>query len=51
MERLSDHEMIEATWFFNGSVYGKVNGTERKVKFDINDDIEERIKRTKKPRK
>ncbi|KAK3089693.1 hypothetical protein FSP39_005670 [Pinctada imbricata] len=51
MERLSAHEMIESTWFFNGSVYGKVCGTGRKVRFDINDEVEEKIRRSKNYRK
>ncbi|KAK3094203.1 hypothetical protein FSP39_025407 [Pinctada imbricata] len=47
MERLNEHDMIESCWFFNGSVFGKVNGSERKVKFDIDDVIAERIRASK----
>ncbi|KAK3084591.1 hypothetical protein FSP39_015997 [Pinctada imbricata] len=47
-ERLNGHEMIESSWYFNGNVFGKVCGSGRKVKFQINDyDIEEKIKKSK----
>lgn len=50
MERLNGHEMIESSWYYNGSVFGKVHGSGRKIKFKISDDITERI-RTHKQRR
>ncbi|KAK3097918.1 hypothetical protein FSP39_014443 [Pinctada imbricata] len=44
MERLNEHEMIESSWYYNGSVYGKIHGSGRKLKFKISDDITERIR-------
>ncbi|KAH3703883.1 hypothetical protein DPMN_078934 [Dreissena polymorpha] len=38
MNRLSLHPSIEATWFFNGSVFALTKNQER-IKFDIYDDI------------
>ena len=48
MERLNEHEMIESCWFFNGNVFGKIHGSGRKVKFDIDDDIAEKVRKPKK---
>lgn len=45
---LAEREDIEAAWYFNGSVFATVNGCERKIKFDITDDLKEKIKRNKK---
>ena len=47
LSRLNDHDMIESAWYFNGSVYGKVHGSGRKIKFGIEDDIAEKIKKSK----
>lgn len=36
---------IQNAWFFNGSVYGEVNG--QKMKFDLLDNIEDKIRKNK----
>ena len=44
--RLFDHPAIEAAWYFNGTVYGKTTAG-RRIKFDLHDDIDDTIKRSK----
>ena len=44
--RLLNHPAIEAAWYFNGSVYGKTTAG-RRIKFDLHDDIDDTIKRSK----
>ncbi|XP_056021932.1 uncharacterized protein LOC130054887 [Ostrea edulis] len=41
--RLLDHESITSAWYFNGSVYGNIKG--KRVKFDILDDIDFKVKK------
>uniref|UniRef100_K1PQS8 Uncharacterized protein n=1 Tax=Magallana gigas TaxID=29159 RepID=K1PQS8_MAGGI len=39
---LLKHPEITSAWYFNGSVYGKLSN-ERRVKFDIFDDIDAKV--------
>ena len=48
IQKLNDHEGIEQAWYmyFNGSVFAKTEGPKgRRMKFDIHDDIAEKIKK------
>lgn len=38
-------EGIESAWYFNGAVYGKYK--EKRIRFDICDDIEEKLRKIK----
>ena len=37
---LLKHSEISSAWYFDGSVFGKLTSNEKRVKFDILDDIE-----------
>lgn len=41
---LLKHSEISSAWYFNGSVFGKLTSNEKRVKFDILDDIDRKIK-------
>lgn len=41
---LINHDDIASVWYFNGSVFGKLKSNERRVKFDIFDEIDEKVK-------
>lgn len=41
---LINHDDIASAWYFNGSVFGKLKSNERHVKFDIFDEIDEKVK-------
>jgi hypothetical protein len=41
---LLNHEHIDSAWYFNGSVFAKLKGNDRRVKFDIFDDIDNKIR-------
>ena len=47
INRLNKHEKIESAWFFNCNVFAKVKDdkTDQRVVFDINDDIDKKIKK------
>ncbi|XP_013396733.1 uncharacterized protein LOC106163628 [Lingula anatina] len=45
LHRLNESQLIEQAWYFNGSVYGKPKNTDDKIKFDIFDIIDEKIKK------
>ena len=47
LHRLNKCDLIEQAWFFNGHVYGKTKGNDNKIRFDIHDNIEVRVKRYK----
>jgi predicted RNase H-like nuclease (RuvC/YqgF family) len=42
---LTEYEQVESAWFFNGSVFAKMNNNPRKVKFDITDDLRTKIQK------
>lgn len=46
IKRLTQLDEIESAWYFNGSVFGKVG--DRRLKFDITDDLEKKVKKVKK---
>lgn len=46
IKQLTENENVESAWYFNGSVYGKCG--EQRVKFDILDDINVKIRRKSK---
>ena len=39
-------EEIESAWYFNGFVYGQVDG--KRVKFDLLDDVDQKLKKKQK---
>lgn len=41
---LINHDDIASAWYFNGSVFGKLKSNERRLKFDILDDIDKKVK-------
>ena len=47
INRLNKHEKIESAWFFNCNVFAKLKDdkTDQRVVFDINDDIDRKIKK------
>ena len=45
MTRLRQSQKLNSVWFFNCSVYGQKEEGGKRIKFDLFDDIEERIKR------
>ena len=45
IKRLSQLDEVESAWYFNGSVFGKIG--ERRIKFDITDDLENKVKKVK----
>ena len=42
IRRLLEFEGIESAWYFNGAVYGKYK--DKRIRFDICDNIEEKLK-------
>jgi hypothetical protein len=42
---LTEYEEVETAWYFNGSVFAKMNNNACKVKFDITDDLSVKIKK------
>ncbi|XP_013380206.1 unconventional myosin-Vb [Lingula anatina] len=44
LQRLKENEQIEQSWFYNGSVYGKVKHTGQRMRFSIDDDIDKKVK-------
>ncbi|KAK3086346.1 hypothetical protein FSP39_017179 [Pinctada imbricata] len=46
IQRLIDHPGIDQAWYFNGAVYATAADSDgKKIKFDIFDDIEMKIKK------
>ena len=45
LTRLSKIDNLENAWFYNCSVYGKLKNSKHKIKFDLFDDAEEKIKK------
>lgn len=45
LARLSNNEMLENSWFYNCSVYGKLKEGGKRMKFDLFDNIDEKIKK------
>ena len=45
---LTERPEIDSAWYFNGSVFAKIKGCERKIRFDITDDLERKIKKNSK---
>ena len=48
IQKLNQHESVVSAWFFNCSVYAKLTGEEneeRRFAFDINDNIDKKIKK------
>ena len=45
IKRLSQLDEVESAWYFNGSVFGKIG--ERRIKFDVTDDLENKVKKVK----
>ena len=46
IKRLSQLDAVQSAWYFNGAVYGKIG--DRRMKFDITDDIEKKVKKAAK---
>ncbi|KAK3088586.1 hypothetical protein FSP39_020918 [Pinctada imbricata] len=40
---LNAHDSIESAWYFNGNIYGKAVNGDRRIKFDIYDDIPKKV--------
>ncbi|KAK3084914.1 hypothetical protein FSP39_021395 [Pinctada imbricata] len=47
IQRLNNHSSIQQGWYFNGSVYACPMGGTRRLKFDIHDDIDDKLKKTR----
>jgi hypothetical protein len=45
---LNKFQEIDSAWYFNGAVYAKMKSTDRKVKFDITDDLPSKIRKNSK---
>ncbi|VDI48105.1 Hypothetical predicted protein [Mytilus galloprovincialis] len=45
LARLNTNVMLNNTWFYNCSVYGKLKDSEYRTKFDLYDNIDEKIKK------
>lgn len=45
LTRLSKIDSLENAWFYNCSVYGKLKDSKQKIKFDLFDNAEEKIKK------
>ena len=43
IDRLNNHDLIESAWYFNGSVYAKAVNNDRRIQFDIHDDITRKV--------
>lgn len=48
ISELTKFEEIDSAWYFNGAVYAKLKSNNRKVKFDITDDLPTKIKKNSK---
>ena len=46
ISKLKEHPQIDNAWYFNGSVYGEKGGI--RMKFDLLDNIDEKIRKRKK---
>ncbi|KAK3092771.1 hypothetical protein FSP39_007062 [Pinctada imbricata] len=44
IQRLSDHELIESAWYYNGRVFGKTVSDGNRIKFDLYDDIDQKVR-------
>lgn len=42
--RLSETKKFESVWYFNGSVFGKTISSGKRMKFNLFDDVEERLR-------
>ncbi|KAK3089664.1 hypothetical protein FSP39_005463 [Pinctada imbricata] len=47
IQRLQDHDHIYQAWYFNGGVYAKTTPNGKRIKFDIHDNIDEKVNRRK----
>ena len=47
MTRLKNKELFENVWFYNCNVYAQQTGG-RRIRFDLFDNIEEKLKKNKK---
>lgn len=45
LARLSNNEMLNNAWFYNCSVYGKLTDSGQRIKFDLFDNIDHKIKK------
>ena len=45
VQRLSDHENVSQAWYYNGSVFAKLVDSDARIKFDITDDVDLKIRR------
>ncbi|XP_071142189.1 chromosome partition protein Smc-like [Mytilus edulis] len=45
LARLNTNVMLNNAWFYNCSVYGKLKDSEHRIKFDLYDNIDEKIKK------
>ncbi|XP_076082910.1 uncharacterized protein LOC143053968 [Mytilus galloprovincialis] len=45
LARLNTNVMLNNAWFYNCSVYGKLKDSEYRIKFDLYDNIDEKIKK------
>lgn len=43
IDRLNNHDLIDSAWYFNGSVYAKSMNGDRRIQFDIYDDIAKKV--------
>ncbi|XP_013420073.1 uncharacterized protein LOC106180601 [Lingula anatina] len=46
IQRLGQFEDIQNAWYFNGSVYGQLVNSESRIRFDIHDNLDDKIKRS-----
>ena len=51
IQRLNDTDGIYQAWYFNGSVYAKASENGHRIKFDIYDDVEEKLKEAERKKK
>ena len=51
IQRLNDMDGIYQAWYFNASVYAKASENGHRIKFDIYDDVEEKLKEAEKKKK
>ncbi|KAK3082948.1 hypothetical protein FSP39_009778 [Pinctada imbricata] len=45
VQRLSDHENVSQAWYYNGSVFAKLVDSDARIKFDITDDVDLKIRK------
>lgn len=48
ISKLLEKEDIESAWYFNGSVFSKAKEKDRKIKFEVTNDSDTKIKKIKK---